>query len=131
MSGAIAHFSYYGAYAPQPFHSGSRLELDWMRRELDLSDAQYARIRQLHEERESDIRALSKRVRELENSLREMEAKRVAEGYVDYMAIRNYVLAKRDVDEACAESTKELIASVGGVMTLDQRRRYLSLLQTN
>lgn len=127
--GCVAHFAYYGAYAPsKPTAEGSS-EMEWLRTELDLSEQQWAQISYLHGERENEIQALSQKVRKLELTLAELEEERVNSGYVDFLEMREYVAAKRELDEACFKSTNELIASVGELMNIDQRRRYLSIVR--
>lgn len=103
--------------------------MEWLKSELDLSEEQYARVIRLHGDRESEIRVLSRKVRDLELMLAELEAERVTQGYVDYLEMGRYVETKRKLDEACAKSTSELIASVGDVMNVDQRKRYFSIVQ--
>lgn len=129
LLGVLAHFSYFNAYAPICVSADSGCEMEWLKSELDLSDEQFASITRLHGEREREIRTLSRKVRDLELMLAELEAERVTEGYVDYLEMRNYVEAKRKLDEACVKSTSDLIASVGDMMNLDQRKRYFSIVQ--
>ncbi|MDQ8186519.1 hypothetical protein QEH53_13030 [Pelagicoccus sp. SDUM812002] len=128
--GLVAHFSYVDAYAPGCFSADAECEMEWLRSELDLSEEQFARITRLHGDREREIRTLSRKVRDLELLLAELEAERVTNGYVDYLEIRNYLKAKRKLDEACVKSTSDLIASVGDVMNVDQRKRYFSIVQS-
>lgn len=130
-SGLAAHLGYFNAYAPACFPAdNSECEMEWLRSELDLSEDQYASIIRLHGERESEIRALSRKVRDLELMLAELEAERVTEGYVDYLEMRRYMETKRKLDQACNKSTSELIASVGDVMNVEQRKRYFSIVQS-
>lgn len=128
--GVAAHMGYFNAYAPAclPADSGE-CEMEWLRTELDLSEEQFARVTRLHGERENEIRALSRKVRDLELMLAELEAERVTRGYVDYLEMGRYVETKRKLDEACIKSTSELIASVGDVMNVEQRKRYFSIVQ--
>lgn len=128
--GVLAHFSYFNAYAPDCFSADAECEMEWLRTELDLSEEQFARVTRLHGDRERDIRTLSRKVRDLELLLAELEAERVTNGYVDYLEIRNYMEVKRKLDEACLKSTSDLIASVGDVMNTDQRKRYYSIVQS-
>lgn len=128
--GIVAHLSYFKAYAPTCVSAEAGCEMEWLRTELDLSEEQFARVAVLHGEREREIRMLSRKVRDLELLLAELEAERVTEGYVDYLEIRHYMDTKRKLDEACMKSTNDLIASVGDVMNLDQRKRYLSIVQS-
>lgn len=130
VSGVAAHLGYFNAYAPTCVTSETECEMEWLRTELDLSEEQFARVTRLHGESEKQIRTLSRRVRELEMTLAELEAERVTKGYVDYLEIRNYMEAKRKLDEACVKSTSDLIASVGDVMNTDQRKRYFSIVQS-
>lgn len=127
--GLVSHFAYLNAYSSDELMAGGLDKMEWLRAELDLTEEQFAGISRLHEDRESEIRTLSRKVRSLELLLAELEAERVNEGYVDYLEIRKYVSAKRKLDEACLKSTNELIASVGDLMDLEQRRRYFSIVR--
>ncbi len=129
-AGFVAHLSYFQAYTPECPPSALECEMEWLRDELDLSDEQYARIARVHNESSQEISVLSKRVRELELLLAELEAERVREGYVDFLEIRTYMEAKRKLDEACEKSTSDLIASVGSLMDVEQRKRYLNIVGT-
>ncbi|EDY82179.1 hypothetical protein VDG1235_1799 [Verrucomicrobiia bacterium DG1235] len=130
VSGAAAHLGYFNAYAPACFSADAECEMEWLRAELDLSEEQYVSITRLHGNSAAQIRSLSRKVRDLELLLAELEAERVTEGYVDYLEIRNYMEVKRKLDEACMKSTSDLIASVGDVMNMDQRKRYFSIVQS-
>ncbi|MBD5778314.1 hypothetical protein IEN85_02250 [Pelagicoccus sp. NFK12] len=127
--GIVAHLSYVNAFAPVCLSVDAECEMEWLRSELDLSEEQFASITRLHVDREREIRMLSRKVRDLELLLAELEAERVTSGYVDYLEIRNYMEAKRKLDEACVKSTSDLIASVSDVMNVDQRKRYFSIVQ--
>ncbi|MBK1880584.1 hypothetical protein [Pelagicoccus mobilis] len=129
VAGVSAHLGYFNTYSAEMRATSGLNEMEWLRSELDLTEEQFARITRLHDDRESEIRTLSRKVRDLELMLAELEAERVTEGYVDYLEIRNYMEAKRKLDEACSKSTNDLIASVGDVMDLEQRRRYLTIVQ--
>lgn len=128
VAGYAAHLSYYKAYTPECPSSALACEMEWLRDELNLTDDQYARITQVHDESSKEISALSKKVRELQLLLAELEAERVREGYVDFLEIRTYMETKRKLDEACEKSTSDLIASVGNLMDVEQRKRYLSIV---
>lgn len=127
--GVSAHLAYFNAYSTGMRVTSGADKMEWLRVELDLTEEQFARITRLHQDRAGEIRTLSRKVRDLELMLAELEAERVNEGYVDYLEIRKYMQAKRKLDEACLKSTNELIASVGDVMDLEQRRRYFSIVQ--
>lgn len=127
-AGGAAHFGYFNAYTPACSPLALECEMEWLRGELDLSEEQYARILQVHDQRTAEIRSLSKRVRELELLLAELESDRVREGYVDFLQIRDYLEVKRKLDEACEKSTSDLIVSVGSFMDLEQRKRYFSIV---
>lgn len=127
--GIFAHIGYVNAYAPACVSADTECEMEWLRSELDLSEEQFASVTRLHLDREREIRTLSRKVRSLELMLAELEAERVTSGYVDYLEIRSYQETKRKLDEACVKTTSDLIASVGDVMNMDQRRRYYSIVQ--
>ena len=62
--GAAAHFIYFGLHQPK----GDSLDnqLAWMKSELKLSDAQYDRIRELHQASSPRLRALATQVAQMQ-----------------------------------------------------------------
>lgn len=130
VCGLASHMGYFNAYAPACSVVALDCEMEWLREELDLSEEQFASVTRVHSESGKQIKALSRKVRELELMLAELEAERVREGYVDFLEIRSYMEVKQKLDEACAKSTSDLIASVGNLMDMDQRKRYYSIVSS-
>ena len=93
--------------APSPAGSLD-IELAWLRDELQLSPAQFARIRQFHESSGPELRAGDS---------------------VDFLAVARLDETRRTIDRACLDSTHRLLQEAAMVMTPEQRRRYLQYVQ--
>jgi hypothetical protein len=85
-------------------------ELSWMKAELQLSNEQYARIRELHEASSPRLRAL---------------AAQVAQMQTEFAA---FVQARRTISAECLESTRQLVQAAAGEMNPAQRARYFGIV---
>jgi len=103
--------------------------LAWMQADLELSPAQFARIKALHEQSGPLLHALEVEVARLRDELTAFEHARLASGQVDFLAFARFVEQRRSVDRACLESTRELIQAASAVMTPEQRNRFLARLE--
>jgi len=126
-AGAFTHVGWYLAQRPC---SGSNLQcqLQWMKTELKLSDAQFARIKTIHEESSPRLLALAAQVARMRGEYEEFEHERTTSGQVDFLEFAHFVEQRRAVDRECLVSTRQLVADAAGVMTKTQRARYLGLL---
>lgn len=125
--GAGVHFSYYRWHAPAG-DAGPGERLAWMRTELQLSDAQYARIKSLHEASGPQLRALTTQVAQLREEFTAFETARRDRDQVDFLEFARFVELRRQVNRACADSTRQLVLAAAEVMTPAQRARYLDLV---
>jgi hypothetical protein len=125
--GAGTHFVYFRWNAPQ---SDSPAEhLAWLKSDLQLTDAQYARILALHQASSPQIRALSAQVAQLRAEFSAFEAGRRDRDQVDFIEFARFVEARRQVNRACADSTRQLVLATAQVMTPAQRARYLDFVK--
>lgn len=114
--------------APGPAGSLDR-ELAWLRDELRLSPAQFARIREFHESSGPELRALALEVVRMRRQSEVLEAERRTGDPVDFLAVARLDEARRSVDRACLDSTQRLVREAATVMTPEQRSRYLQYIQ--
>ena len=128
LVGLGAHLSYYRLRVSP----GDPLEgrLQWMRHELHLTDAQYARIRALHEASGPSLRALAMQVGRLRAEAAEFEAARRENAGVDFVDFARYLEARRKLNEECLTSKRRLVEAATEVLDPEQRARYLGLVDS-
>jgi hypothetical protein len=102
--------------------------LAWMKTDLQLTDQQLARIRNVHEQLSPHLLTLATQVSQMQRAFTEFEHERKSEGQIDFLEFARYVEQRRRLDRECTESTRKLIAEASDVMTPQQRQQYLQLL---
>ncbi len=127
--GAACHLAYMQQHEPM---STDTIEgqLAWMRVELRLTDAQFSRIRELHEASHPRLRAMSAQVALMQAEFAEFERSRRNEDRVDFLEFAKFVEERRELNRRCADSTRRLVLASAEVMTPEQRDRYLRLVAT-
>jgi hypothetical protein len=126
--GVSAYFGWLGVH--RPVQSGDlAAQLAWIQHDLQLTPAQFARIKALHEQSSPRLLALETEVARLRDELTAFERGRRITGQVDFLEFARFVEQRRAVDQACTESTRQLILAASKVMTPEQRTRYLALLE--
>lgn len=124
--GAAAHFIYFGLHQPK----GDSLDnqLAWMKSELKLSDAQYDRIKELHQASSPRLRALASQVAQMQAEFTAFETARRDTDRVDFVEFARFVETRRRINRECLDSTRQLVLASAQVMTPQQRERYLGLM---
>lgn len=125
--GVAAHVVYFHIHRP-PDPGSLEGQLSWMRSELQLSDAQYARIRELHEASSPRLRALASQVAQMQAEFAAFENTRRATDSVDFIEFARFVEARRNVNRECLDSTRQLVLAAAGEMTPSQREHYLGIV---
>jgi len=122
-----AHLTWFQLHRPCP---GDQLEcqLAWMKTELKLTDAQFARIKAIHEASSPRLLALAAQVARMRDEYAAFERTRVATDRVDFVEFALFVEQRRAIDRECLDSTRRLVHAASDVMTPLQRERYLGLL---
>jgi len=128
-AGTLAHVAYYRLQAPVGADSLDT-QLAWMKSELNLTDEQYLRIKELHQASSPRLRALAAQVGELQKEFSAFEELRRTRDRVDFLDFARFVDARRHVNRECLDSTRELVLASAEVMTPQQRQRYLRLIAT-
>ncbi len=125
--GLATHLAYFHYNEPA---AGDSLDghLAWMKRELNLSDAQYARIRDLHQESSPRLRELASEVAQLQAEFAAFENTRRTTDKVDFIEFAAFVELRRAINERCIASTRQLVLASADVMTPEQRAHYLGLV---
>lgn len=127
VAAAGAHLAWFGLHRPC---RGDELDcqLAWMRTELNLTEEQFSRIKTIHQTSSPRLLALAAEVARMREEYAAFERARVTEEKVDFVEFARFVEARRAIDRECAVSTRQLLTATAGVMTPQQRERYLGLL---
>jgi hypothetical protein len=126
-AGLAAHFAWFDSRRPD-VRPDLDSQLVWMKTQLRLDAAQYARIKAVHEQLGPHLMMLADEVGRMRNELDAFENARRTSGDVDFVAYGQFVKQRRDVDRECSEWTKRLIETATDVMTPEQKERYLAML---
>lgn len=125
--GFLAHDLWLEVRAPDPA-SELETQLLWMKHSLQLDDQQFARIKALHEELSPRLVLLAAQVTQMKDRSAAFERERQSQDQVDFLQYARFVEERRKVDRECSESTRTLVTAASGVMTPEQRSRYLDIL---
>ena len=125
--GAGSHFTYYAMHRPAGLDSLDG-QLSWIRSELNLTDAQFARVKELHEASSPRLRALAAEVARMQAEFAAFENTRRTTDRVDFLEFAQFVETRRNINRECLESTRRLVLATADVMNPDQRSRYLGLV---
>lgn len=125
--GVASHVVYYQLHRP-PDPGTLDGQLSWMRTELQLSDAQYARIRELHQASSPRLIALASQVAQMQAEFAAFENARRATDQVDFIEFAQFVEARRAVNRECLDSTRQLVLAAAGEMTPSQREHYFGIV---
>ncbi len=125
--GVATHLAYYGLRRPLRVDTLDS-ELAWMKTDLRLSDAQFARIKELHETSSPRLRALGSQVARMREEFLGFENTRRASDQINFIEFARFVDLRRDIDRQCRESTRQLVLAASSEMNPAQRERYLGIL---
>jgi hypothetical protein len=103
-------------------------QLAWMKSELQLSDVQFARIRELHEASSPRLRALAAQVAQMQAEFAAFEYTRRATDRVDFIGFAQFVEARRNIDRECLDSTRRLVTAAASEMNPGQREHYFGIV---
>jgi len=123
----LAHLGWYEMRRPASFDAADG-ELGWMKTELKLSDAQYTRIREIHQDSNPQLLALAAQVSRMRGELLAFEEERKSQGQIDFLEFARFVENRRAIDRACLDSTRRLVLATAEVMNAEQRERYLGMV---
>lgn len=125
--GFATHTGYYRFHRPSGLDSLDG-QLAWIKTELDLSDAQFAQIKELHEQSSPRLRRLAAEVARMQEEFAAFENTRRTTDRVDFLEFAQFVETRRNINRECLESTRNLVQATAGVMTPEQRTRYLGIV---
>jgi hypothetical protein len=102
--------------------------LAWIRDELDLSQEQFDRLARLHEMTEPRLLALADQLDNLRRQFSEFEAQRKGVGEIDFIEFSEFIVQRRETENAYEDSSRSLVLASAELMEPEQRQRYLSLV---
>lgn len=125
--GITTHVVYFRLHQP---YDGDSLDgqLAWMKSELQLSDAQFARILELHKASSPRLRALAVQVAQMQAEFAAFENTRRQTDHVDFIEFAQFVEVRRDISRQCLDSTRTLVLASANEMNPSQRERYLGMV---
>ena len=127
--GLGAHLAYFRLHQPAATDTLDG-QLAWMKTELQLTDAQYARIKEVHQASSPRLRAIAAQISDLQAEFRSFEKTRRTNNRVDFLEFARYVEIRRHVSRESIDSTRQLVLAAAEVMTPEQRQRYIQLVAT-
>ena len=125
--GLLTHIAYFRVNAPAPTNTLEG-QLAWMKTELQLTDVQFARIKELHQASSPRLRAMAVQVAALQVEFSEFEKARTTSDQVDFLEFARFVETRRHVSRECIDSTRQLVLAAAEVMNPQQRQRYIQLV---
>lgn len=126
--GTGTHLAYYRLHEPAADSLDSQLA--WMKTELKLNDAQFTRIKELHQVSSPRLHALADQVAQLQTEFAAFEEMRRTSDRVDFIEFARFVEARRQINRECLDSTRQLVLATAEVMTPRQRQHYIRLIAT-
>ena len=124
LAGLVSHLAWFGFRRPVASDTPANA-LAWLQQDLALDDAQFARLKAIHESSGPQLQELAVAAARMRAEFAAFERRRQTDGEIDFLAFARYVEEQRTLDRVCSESTRRLIAAAAGVMTPAQRARYL------
>ena len=128
LAGLGSHLAYYRLH--QPSLDSLDSQLAWMKSELNLNDAQFARIKELHQASSPRLHALASQVAQLQTEFAAFEDMRRTSDRVDFLEFARFAEARRHINRECLDSTRQLVLATAEVMSPQQRQRYIRLIAT-
>jgi len=125
--GIGTHFAYFRLNEPAPTNT-LESQLAWMKTELQLTDAQFARITELHQASSPRLRAMAVQVAALQAEFSAFEKTRRTSDQVDFLEFARFVETRRHVSRECLDSTRQLVLASAEIMNPQQRQRYIQLV---
>jgi ABC-type xylose transport system permease subunit len=127
--GVATHFSYFHFNEPAATNTLDG-QLAWMKTELQLTDVQFDRIKELHQASSPRLRAMAVQVAALQAEFSEFEKVRRTRDQVDFLEFAHFVEVRRNLSRECIDSTRQLVLAAAEVMNPRQRQRYIQLVAT-
>jgi arginine/lysine/ornithine decarboxylase len=125
--GIATHLVYFRIH--RPFDANTlEGQLSWMKSELQLSDTQFARIKELHQASSPRLIALASEVAQMQSEFAAFENTRRTSDKVDFIEFAQFVQVRRNINRECLDSTRQLVLAAAGEMNPSQREHYFGIV---
>lgn len=128
IAGIAAHSFYFNSFKPCEENT-LECKLSWIQDYLSLTEDQFEVVVAMHRDRQPEVSRLEQQIRGLEQRLASLEAERVENDRIDFIAFYSYLQDKVDLDKTRDSSTESFLTKVGNVMTEEQKARFNALLK--
>jgi hypothetical protein len=125
--GVASHLVYFRIHRPFDANTLDG-QLAWMKSELQLSDDQFARIKELHQASSPRLRALAAQVSQMQSEFAAFENTRRTSDKVDFIEFAQFVQVRRNIDKECLDSTRRLVLAAASEMNPSQREHYFGIV---
>ncbi len=125
--GLASHLVFFRLHQPADPESIAG-QLAWMKEDLHLTDAQFARISALHQASSPRLRALATQVAQMRTEFAAFEKTRRTTDHVDFIEFAHFVEQRRSINQECLDSTRKLVLASANEMNPRQRERYLGIV---
>jgi hypothetical protein len=125
--GVATHVVYFRIHRPFDANTLDG-QLAWMKSELQLSDTQFARIKELHQESSPRLRALASQVAQMQAEFAAFENTRLNSDKVDFVEFAQFVQVRRNINQECLDSTRRLVLASAEEMNPMQREHYFGIV---
>jgi hypothetical protein len=130
LGAGIGSYSVYFGFNEPTSTDSLEGQLAWIKSELHLTDSQFARIHELHQASHPQLQAMAAQVTLMQAEFAEFEQTRRDADRVDFVEFARFVETRRNLNQACLDSTRRLVLASAEVMNPTQREQYLHLLTT-
>lgn len=125
--GVATHLVYFRIHRPFDANTLDG-QLSWMKSELQLSNEQFARIKELHQASSPRLRALAAQVSQMQSEFAAFENTRRTSDKVDFIEFAQFVQVRRNINRECLDSTRQLVLAAAGEMNPSQREHYFGIV---
>ncbi len=104
--------------------------LAWMKSRFNLSREQFAELVSLHEEYKDHLVTLYRELSRVQDSYQIFEEKRLSDDSIDFMALYDLLQKRDSLREDSVATSRQLVELTLRVLTPEQKKEYLSLMES-
>ncbi|MCZ6674090.1 MAG: hypothetical protein O7C75_14265 [Verrucomicrobia bacterium] len=127
-AGLLAQNIYFNTHKPCD-EDTLECKLTWIKDYLSLTSEQFEIVLAMHKDHQPEIEQLQEQIEYLETRLAAMEAERIENDRIDFLAFYSYLQEKVDLDKTYTSSTNNFLKKVGSIMNTKQKERFDLLIR--
>ncbi len=104
--------------------------LAWMKTRFNLSRAQFSELVALHEEYKDHLMTLYTELSRVQDSYQTFEDQRLSDDAIDFMALYDLLQKRDSLREDSVATSRQLVELTLRVLTPEQKKEYLSLMES-